>query len=398
MDNLGITVGVDQQGPRRLGRHHQGLSSGGAGPRDRRHLRPPVHHHHADGVPLLPAGGAVTVQVGRGYLVGRECRAADAIRAHQSVLRFPCLIHHSVERYPFGPARNPQRQRLNEKGRLLLRQPLSLLLRYRTTGFHPYLLPQAILRQQATVEDGEVVDTLRLVVNIQRQDVKVEAMSAGLGVSRQRVQKAADEGGIALEDVGPVGYTTQVNDGARVRLPGCRPCRAQESGEIRRRPGPVLRSVRPLPDHPVVNPARVLPDHRPHEGRPEVFGVIGGSLQAPGQAGDGVSGPGGDAGQHAHHLTAQGEFQGQLLIGEGWVPVGGAVGLNIVPAERDEGPASPQVGGCPGGLMGRDDAEAGVGRAGSPPHRCQQAEEEGRDQKENPNGVAALSHRNRIRR
>ncbi len=386
-------MGVDQQGPRRLGRHHQSLGDGGAGPRDRRHLRPPVHHHHADIVPPFPLGGAEAPQIGRGHLAGREGRAADTVRADEPVLCFPCSVHHPVDGHPFGPARDPQRDRLDdESGLLFWLQPVPLF-GYRSAGFHPYLLPQAVLRQQATVKDGEVVDALRLVVNVQCQDIKVEATSAGLGVRCQRVQQAADERGIALEDVGPVGHAAQVDDRAGIGRPGRRPGHPQESGEVRRRPRPVLRPVRPLPDHPVVNPTGVPPDDGPHEDRPEIFGVVGGGLQAPGQAGSEVGGPHRHAAQHAHHLTAQRQFQGQLLIGEGWIPVGGAVGLDVVPAEGDGGPADPQVGGGPGGLVGRDNAETGVGRASGPPHRRQQAGEEGRDQQENPNDTAASSHR-----
>ncbi len=125
----------------------------------------------------------------------------------------------------------------------------------------------------------------------------------------------------------------------------------------------------------MVNPSHVLPDHRPYKGGPEILGVARSSLQAPGQAGGGVGSPGGDTGQQAHHLAAQGEFQGQLLIGEGRVPVGRAGGLDVVPAEGDEGPADPQIGGCPGSLMGGDDAEAGVGRNGGSDRRYQQSDD-----------------------
>ncbi len=234
MDNPGIAARVDQQRPRRLRRQHKGLSHRSAGPRDRRHLRPPIHHYHADIVPPFPLGGAEAPQIGRGHLKGREGRARSTVRTDQAIRGLPHPIHHPIDSHPFGAARNPQRQRLNEKGRLLLRQQVfPTLLRHRATGFYPYLLLKAILPQQATVKDSEVVDTLRLVVNIQRQDIKVEAISAGMRISRQRVQKAANEGGIAPEDIGPVRYAAQVNDSAGVGLPGYCPGHAQELGEIR---------------------------------------------------------------------------------------------------------------------------------------------------------------------
>ena len=137
--------------------------------------------------------------------------------------------------------------------------------------------------------------------------------------------------------------------------------------------------VRLVPDDPVVDAAGIPLDQGAEESSPAVIGVLVTEVEPLGDAqpAPGVGSPARSVDHQADHLPPLREFQIQLLVGDGQVPLLRHVGLDLVPTETDAGPACAQLGRGPRRVVGLDHAKTIVGGS-SLGGRAREAERENR--------------------
>jgi hypothetical protein len=179
-------------------------------------------------------GFAEARKVGGHHLVGNEGRAKAAIGSDEAVrLRVGVdvarLVNHLVDGDALDPRRQAQSESLDDVRRLLIQTDHEARTVHRPARVvggrgiglvDPDGLVQAVLLHRLTKKAGDLVDCLRLEVDVQSHDVKIVIVLRSSGILGDDVQEPLEVLPSAIHPVPPVGQPRQVDDAVGVSLLG----------------------------------------------------------------------------------------------------------------------------------------------------------------------------------